>query len=110
MIKNNNFFWQNLKSFSNQIACIDTSINKSVTYSELEIDSEKIAEKIKLSSKGFVFLFTSNTMIVLYAYLGILKSGNAVLLLMKNLNNEIRNDLVNKYNPEFIITSKRLIH
>ena len=105
MISNANYYWQNLKSFSNQIACIDTTTSKSATYSELEANSDIIANKIKLSSKGIVFLFTSNTYNCIVAYLGILKSGNAVLLLDEKLNNEIRNDLINKYCPEFILTS-----
>jgi acyl-coenzyme A synthetase/AMP-(fatty) acid ligase len=101
---NKNNFWKNLKSFSNQIACINTATGKSARYSELEADSDIIANKIKLSNKGIVFLFTSNTYNCVVAYLGILKSGNAVLLLDEKLNDEIRNDLINKYNPEFILT------
>jgi acyl-CoA synthetase (AMP-forming)/AMP-acid ligase II len=103
-----NYFWQNLKNFSDHIACIDTSVNKSKTYTELETDSDKIADKIKLAKKALIFLFTSNTYDCIASYVGILKSGNAVLLLDENLNNEIRNNLIDIYNPDFIITSKNL--
>jgi len=104
-----NYFWQNLERFSNQTALIDTSTGKSATYSELETASNDIADKIKLSSKGVVFLFTTNSYCPVTAYLGILKSGNAVLLLDEKLNNEIRNDLIDQYNPEFILTSNETI-
>lgn len=104
-----NYFWQNLERFSNQTALIDTSTGKSSTYSELETASDDIADKIKLSNKGIVFLFTTNTYNCIAAYLGILKSGNAVLLLDEKLNDEIRNDLIHTYNPEFILTSNENI-
>ena len=99
------YFWHNLKSFSNQTACIDTATGKSATYSELVVDTDSIATKIKLSNKGIVFLFTSNTYSCIAAYLGILRSGNAVLLLDEKLNHEIRNNLIKIYHPEFILTS-----
>ena len=100
-----NYFWQNLKSFSNQTACIDTAKGKSSTYSELEADADSIANKIKLSNKGIVFLFTSNTYDCIAAYIGLLRSGNAVLLLDEKLNDEIRNNLIHTYNPEYVLTS-----
>ena len=100
-----NYFWQNLKYFANQIACIDTSIGKSVTYADLETDSNTIAGKIKLSKKALIFLFTSNIYDCIATYIGILKSGNAVLLLDEKLNDEIRNDLIITYKPEFVLTS-----
>ena len=56
-----NYFWQNLKSHSNQEAFIDTATRKSITYTELEADTESIANKIKLSNKGIIFLFTTNS-------------------------------------------------
>ena len=105
MDTNTNYFWQNLKSFSNQIALIDTVTGKSATYSELEADADSIATIIKNHNKGIVFLFTTNTYNCIAAYLGILKSGNAVLLLDEKLNDEIRNDLIHTYNPEFVLTS-----
>ena len=101
------YFWQNLERFSNQIALIDTATGESVTYSELEADADSIANKIKLSNKGIIFLFTSNIYNCIAAYIGILKSGNAVLLLDEKLNDEIRNDLTSNYNPEFIVTSNK---
>jgi acyl-coenzyme A synthetase/AMP-(fatty) acid ligase len=105
MTIDSNYFWQYFERFSDQIALIDTSTGKFVTYSELEIDVDRIAKKITLANKGIVFLFTSNNHDCIAAYIGILRSGNAVLLLDEKLNDEIRNDLINTYKPEFILTS-----
>ena len=103
------FFWQNLRGFAEQTACTDTSTGKTASFSELETDTESIANKIKLSNKGIIFLFTTNSYNCIAAYLGILKSGNAVLLLDEKLNDEIRSVLIKTYNPEFIITSNKNI-
>ena len=81
---------------------------KSTTYTELDTASTDIANKIRLSNKGLVFLFTTNSQSCIISYLGILKSGNSVLLLDEKLNDEIRNDLITKYNPEFILTSNEI--
>lgn len=99
------YFWQNLKKFQSQISLIDTSTGKSFTYSELETNTDRIAEVIRNGNKGIVFLFTANSCNCISAYLGILKSGNAVLLLDEKLNDEIRNDLIITYKPEFVLTS-----
>lgn len=109
MKSNSNYFWQDLDGFSNQDALLDVSTGKSVTYKELENASTDLAEKIRVSNKGLVFLFTTNTSSCITAYIGILKSGNAVLMLDEKLNEEIRNNLINKYNPEFIVTSNKTI-
>jgi long-chain acyl-CoA synthetase len=108
MESNSNYFWQDLGRFSNQVALLDASNRKSTTYTELETASTDIANKIRLSNKGLVFLFTTNSHRCIISYLGILKSGNSVLLLDEKLNNEIRNDLITKYSPEFILTSNEI--
>jgi len=105
MQEKSNCFWQYLRAFNNQIAFVDTATDKTITYSELEAEADIIASKTTLSKKGLIFLFTSNTYSCLAAYIGILKSGNAVLLLDEKLNDEIRNNLINIYQPEFILTS-----
>lgn len=104
-----NHFWQNLKNYSNQTALIDTALNKSVTYSELDADAENIASKIKLTNKGLVFIFTTNNYDSVLAYVAVLKSGNAALLLDEKLNDEIRIGLIKNYCPEYIITSNEII-
>ena len=53
-------FWNNLDSFLNNTALVDTAISKSITYAELEQESQALAEKLKLSVKWLIFLFTTN--------------------------------------------------
>ena len=104
-----NYFWQNLSSFSDQIALIDASTNKSITYQHLDVEAEKIASKIKLPDKALVFLFTTNNIESVVSYLAALKSSSAILLLDEKLNQEIRTSLIDNYGPEFIVTSNEII-
>jgi long-chain acyl-CoA synthetase len=108
MIKNSNPFWNNLKYYFNNIALIDTTNNKSYTYGGLNSAAENAAENLNLSNKGLIFLFTQNNYNSVVLYLAALKSGNAVLLLDEKLNDEIRINLINKYSPEFLITSSSI--
>lgn len=109
MTKNSNYFWNSLKAFSANTALVDTAINKSITYLELENESQALAEKLKLSVKGLIFLFTTNNSESVITYIAVLKSSNAVLLLDEKLNEEIRNGLIENYKPEFIISSNEII-
>lgn len=95
--------------YNNNIALIDANTNKSIRYYELDIESEKLAELIKLSKKGLIFLFTTNNSESIITYIAALKSGNAVLLLDEKLNDEIRNDLIKNYKPDFIVTLNDLV-
>lgn len=105
----NNYFWNSLLMYNNNIALIDANTNKSIRYYELDIESEKLAELIKLSKKGLIFLFTTNNSESIITYIAALKSGNAVLLLDEKLNDEIRNDLIKNYKPDFIVTLNDLV-
>ena len=109
MTKISNYFWNNLKTFSSNTALVETAINKSITYEELENESQALAEKLKFSVKGLIFLFTTNNSESIISYIAALKSGNAVLLLDEKLNDEIRNGLIENYKPDFIISSNEII-
>ncbi len=100
-----NNFWANLKSFADNIALIDTANKQSLTYKELDDESDSISEKIKLPYKGLAFLFTTNNPESVVLYIALLKSGNAVLLLDEKLKEEIRTGLINNYKPDFIISA-----
>ncbi|MBK7631124.1 MAG: AMP-binding protein [Ignavibacteriales bacterium] len=104
-----NNFWFYLKSFSENIALIDTEKNKSITYLELETESDTLLEKFKLKDKGLIFLFTTNNSESIISYIAALKSGNAVLLLDEKLNDEIRSGLIENYKPDIIISSNENI-
>ncbi|MDY0082345.1 MAG: AMP-binding protein, partial [Ignavibacteriaceae bacterium] len=103
-----NNFWANLKSFADNIALIDTANKQSLTYKELDDESDSISEKIKLPYKGLAFLFTTNKPESVVLYIALLKSGNAVLLLDEKLKEEIRTGLINNYKPDFIISASSI--
>ena len=103
-----NNFWSNLKLFAGNTALIDTASKQSLTYKELDDESDFISEKIKLPHKGLAFLFTTNNQESVVLYVALLKSGNAVLLLDEKLNEEIRNGLIDNYKPDFIISSSSI--
>ena len=105
MVLEQKYFWNNLNSFSNNTALVDTAINRFVTYAELENESQNLSEKIKLSAKGLIFLFTTNNTESIIPYIASLKSNNAVLMLDEKLNDEIRTGLIENYKPDFIILS-----
>lgn len=103
------YFWKNLQSFSNNPALIDTEVKTTFTYHQLENESTRISELLSLPKKGLIFLFTRNNFESVVAYISALKSGSAVLLLDEKLNDEIRDDLIDKYKPDFIISSHQVI-
>ena len=105
MTKISNCFWNNLKAFDSHIALVDTAIDRAVTYEKLESESQALSEKLKLSNKGIIFLFTTNNLESIISYIAALKSGNAVLLLDEKLNDEIRNGLIENYKPDIIVSS-----
>jgi acyl-CoA synthetase (AMP-forming)/AMP-acid ligase II len=109
MTKNSNYFWNNLKTFTTSTALVDIAIDRSTTYEELENESQVLAEKLKLSVKGMIFLFTTNNSDSIISYIAALKSDNALLLLDEKLNDEIRNGLIANYKPDFIISSNERI-
>ena len=99
------YFWNNLNSFSNNTALVDEVTNKCISYLELEIESQALAEKLKLSVEGFIFLFKTNNSESVITYITSLKSNNSLLLLDKMLNDGIRIGLIENYKPDFIISS-----
>lgn len=100
-----NYFWQKLKRFSNNIALYDAENDREINYSELDSRTEELCLQLKLNFKGLVFLFTSNSIESIVAYIASLKSKNAVLLLDEKLNHNIKKNLIQTYSPNFIITA-----
>ncbi len=103
------YFWENLVAFSDNMALLDTSEDVSITYKELDGSAKNLSDMLSLQKKGLIFLFTTNNIESVVTYVSSLKSGNAVLLLDEKLNDEIRNDLINNYKPDIIISSNKTI-
>jgi len=103
----NKYFWENFKSYNNNTALIETESGLSLSYEELDKSTDEIAECLLSDNKKLIFLFTKNTIESLQAYLSSLKSTDAVLLLDSKLNEEIRNNLIDTYQPEVILCDDR---
>lgn len=102
-----NFFWENLKSYNLKTALVEAETEARLTYAELEKVTDEIAEALLSNHKKLIFLFTTNTILSVQAYIAALKSTDAVLLLDSKLNEEIRNNLIDTYQPEVIIADAR---
>lgn len=107
MTLTNKYFWQNFKQYKTKTALIDVTTGKVISYEELDVESEKLAEKLNIKSKSLIFLYTANNSGSVITYIAALKSGNAVLLLDEKLNDEIRTGLIKNYKPDFIVTSNK---
>lgn len=103
-----NYFWDNLNNFGTRTALIEAETEKEITYSNLDKLTDEIAEKFLGEKKQLIFLFTSNSIFSIAAYVASLKSTNAVLLLDKKLNAEIVNDLIAAYHPAIIIAEENI--
>lgn len=103
-----NYFWENLNNSGTRTALIEAETEKEITYSNLDKLTDEIAEKLLSEKKQLIFLFTSNSILSIAAYIASLKSTNAVLLLDKKLNEEIVNDLIATYYPSIIIDKENI--
>lgn len=97
-------FWDHNRNYTNKTAVIDPKYNLSLTYKELFDEIKAVSKELNRSQKKLAFLFTENSYSAIIVYLSLLKSGYAVLLLESKLNEEIKNDLIERYNPELICT------
>ncbi|MBM2816555.1 MAG: Acyl-CoA synthetase [Ignavibacteria bacterium] len=86
-----------------KIAVIESESDIHYPYSELDDYSNFMVELLSGNKKRLSFLFCNNTFGTIASYIGILRSGNAVLLLDKNITPELRENLINIYKPELLI-------
>lgn len=103
------YFWETLKHFSDRTALTEVDSEKTISYSELDKLTDDIAEQFISKDKKLFFLFTNNSIESVIAYLSVLKSGDAVLLLDDKLNSGIRNNLISVYKPAVIINQTEAV-
>jgi acyl-coenzyme A synthetase/AMP-(fatty) acid ligase len=101
-------FFRHFDSKSGNTFLIDADRNISLTYAEAGSIINNIALGIKQHNKKLAFLFCDNSYTSLLAYLALLKSGNAVLLLNSRLNEAIKYSLISLYKPEIIFSQDQL--
>ena len=98
-----NYFWETLENFADKTALIEVDSDRSISYSELNKLTDELAEQFISIEKKLIFLFTNNSIESVIAYLSVLKSGDAVLLLDEKLNSEMKSNLISIYKPSVII-------
>jgi len=95
-------FWE-LKQ--DNISIIDKKLEKNFSYKELQEIVNKLIDIFpKNKSKQLGFIMCNNSILTLSAYLAGLQSNNAICLLNQNLNQELLNQLLEIYKPEWIFS------
>jgi len=95
---------KNLKKFSKKVALI-TKDAKIIKYKDLIQGIENFKFYIK-ENKKLTFLFCSNDVEIIIAYLSFLDLRNPLMLIDSNLEDKKINELIKSYNPEYIFINK----
>lgn len=90
-----------------QIAAIDDQENQ-ISYGELLNFSEKIKAIIK--ARSLVFHFSENSVASLSFYIGCINAKAVPLLLSPQTDLELINNLIQKYQPNYVVVPKRISH
>ena len=97
------FSLDRISNFSKDIALINEK-KENITYRQLLNYSDKISKNI--NKRSLIFILCSNTFESIIFYVGILRSGAIPLLLESNISQTILDNLIQKYQPEFIVCNK----
>ena len=87
------------KQFSNHVAALDDKGNQ-IHYEELLEENSKTA--YVLGRRCLVFIFCTNSIGSLTAYVNCINNRVVPLLLAKNLDGELRGQLIEKYKPDYL--------
>ncbi len=87
------------KRFSNNVAAIDDK-GKQISYEQLLAENSKTA--YVLSRRCLIFIFCTNSIGALAAYVNCINNRAVPLLLAKNLDGELRGRLIEKYKPDYL--------
>lgn len=98
-------FWEIENISYNQLALIDVENKKQLSYKQLLDKVSFIQNKLISDKKQLVFLYADNSFSSVISYLAILRSGHTCCLIDKNLSNELKAGLVERYKPELIISN-----
>ena len=85
--------------YSNKIAAIDDKGNQ-ICYEELLKENKKTADI--LNGRCLIAIFCTNTIGALTAYTSCINNKIVPLLLPKNLDAELRQQLIEKYKPDYL--------
>jgi long-chain acyl-CoA synthetase len=88
--------------FGNTPALIDGDSGNILSYKHLQMYCEQIRSLID-TEKALVFLWSSNRIDEVIAYLGLVNAGHAVCLLDAHMHKSFKQQLVELYRPHFIV-------
>lgn len=94
-----------LQQYGNQIAFVEDG-GKSMTYEELEEEVKRIGEVVPLRS--LVFSFCTNRMDSAAGYVAFLQNRIVPLLLKQDIAPDLREDLINRYEPQYVYVPKEM--
>ena len=97
------FSLDRISNFSKDIALINEK-KENITYGQLLNYSDKISKNI--NKRSLIFILCSNTFESIIFYVSVLRSGSIPLLLESNISQAILDNLIQKYQPEFIVCNK----
>ena len=90
---------------SDAIALYDGQLARAYSYSELADEVLQFAQRYENARKSLVFLFCTNSAECVIAYLAALEAGQAVALLDDRSPSEFRRKLIDRYEPDFLVSS-----
>lgn len=97
-------FFNELHRFGENIALIDCDIGQSITYFELDQQSNDIAEALGFE-KELVFIEAKNSIESVVTYLGALKANKIVYLLDKIKDPKVQS-LIDLYQPNIVVSEE----
>lgn len=98
-------FYNELEKWENNMACIDAWGN-SLTYKELEKYTNDLGDIV--SSRSLVFSFCENSTGSFVGYVSFLKNKTVPLLLKADTEQELRNHLIETYQPSYLYIPCRM--
>lgn len=98
-------FWNFNNNILNNVAVVDSESTKKLTYKELAKNCNSLECEIHSEKKQLVFLFSDNSIESIISYLTLLRDGHVCAQIDKKLNHELKNKLIEKYQPELILSN-----
>lgn len=93
-------FYNKLDQFGEKIAILQDN-GESISYREIVHSLDLFIKKIK-TRKALVFIFCTNSKESIIGYLSCLRSGHVPLLIDSSINQNLANQLIDTYRPNYI--------
>ena len=94
-------FYTDLEKFADRYCVIDQQGNP-YTYRKLAEESDNFTSRLQCNKKVLAFILCSNNFESIVAYLGILRSKNAAILLPSDIDEKLLSNLIKVYRPDYL--------